>query len=92
MADRNRSDLDREQRGSSNPNQSPDSENRSTQPTDTGMGSGSKGSQGEKNREGQDDLGVGSETPDRGQDVGSSREGGNRSTGNIEGDENLNRR
>src|SRR5687768_8352472 len=38
MADRNRSDLDREQRGSSNPNQTERPEDRSTSSSETGMG------------------------------------------------------
>jgi hypothetical protein len=94
MADRNRSDLDREQRGSSNPNQSQDTENRSTQSTETGMPGSSKGSQGQnQNRQGEGlDKGIGSETEDRGQgNIGSSRESGTRPS-SIEGDENLNRR
>jgi hypothetical protein len=95
MADRNRSDLDREQRGSSNPNQSQDTENRSTQSTETGMGGSSKGSQGQNQNRGEGesrDKGIGSETEDRGQgNVGSSRESGTRPS-SIEGDENLNRR
>jgi hypothetical protein len=87
MADRNRSDLDREQRGSSNPNQTERPEDRSTSSQETGMGNPSKPSH---------DRGVGSETPGDRQDnqdnLGTNRESGNRSTGNIEGDENLNRR
>jgi hypothetical protein len=84
MADRNRSDLDREQRGSSNPNQTERPEDRNTSSQETGMG----------NRENPNrDRGVGSETTgDRQDNLDSNREGGNRSTGNIEGDENLNRR
>lgn len=84
MADRNRSDLDREQRGSSNPNQTERPEDRNTSSQETGMGNQNKP---------KGDRAVGSETPDDRQDnPGSNREGGNRSTGNIEGDENLNRR
>jgi len=80
MTDRNRSDLDREQRNASNPNPTERPENRSTKPSETDrMG-------GNVNR----DAGVGNENPDR---LDSEHEGaGHRSTGNIEGDENLNRR
>ena len=80
MTDRNRSDLDREQRNASNPNPTERPENRSTKQDETDrMG-------GNQNR----NEGVGNESRDR---VGSEHEGaGNRSTGNIEGDENLNRR
>ena len=90
MADRNQSDLDREQRGSSNPNQS-QREDRSTQSGETGT-PGSKGSQGQNPSQGEGrNKGIGSEEDDRGQgNVGSSREGG-KSTGNIEGDQ-TNRR
>lgn len=80
MTDRNRSDLDREQRNASNPNPTERPENRSTK-------------EGETDRMGGNDnldKGVGNENRDR---LGSEHEGaGNRSTGNIEGDENLNRR
>lgn len=80
MTDRNRSNLDREQRNASNPNSTERPENRSTKPGETDrMG-------GNVNR----DRGVGNENRDQ---PGSEHEGaGNRSTGNIEGDENLNRR
>ena len=84
MADRNRSDLDREQRGTSNPNQTERPEDRSTSSRESGMG----GSNNNPN-EGRD-QGVGNETRDR--DLESNRESGNRQSGNIEGDENLDRR
>lgn len=85
MTDRNRSDLDREQRGSSNPNQTDRTENRSTRESGADEMGGANREQGNRN--------VGSETENRGQgSTGSTSEGGNRSTGNIEGDENLNRR
>jgi len=84
MADRNRSDLDREQRGSSNPNQTERPEDRSTSSQETGMGNP---------RKPEHDRGVGSETTGDRQDTPeSNRESGNRPAGNIEGDENLNRR
>lgn len=84
MADRTRSDLDREQRGSSNPSQMERPEDRSTSSQETGMG--------ERNNP-HPDRGVGSETPgDRQNKPDADREAGKRSTGNIEGDENLNRR
>ncbi|HUF23708.1 MAG TPA: hypothetical protein VMN81_06230 [Vicinamibacterales bacterium] len=84
MADRNRSDLDREQRGSSNPNQTERPEDRSTSAQETGMGN-----PGNPDR----DRGVGSETPgDRQDNTDPNRESGKPSGGNIEGDENLNRR
>jgi len=88
MTDRNRSDLDREQRGSSNPNLTDRTENRSTRES----GSDSmRDSSNPGNRTGS--QGVGSDAEDLDQNsVGSSREGSHRSTGNIEGDENLNRR
>lgn len=80
MTDRNRSDLDREQRGASTRNPEERPENRSTK-------------QGETDRMGGNvdrSRGVGNENRDR---LGSEHEGaGNRSTGNMEGDENLNRR
>lgn len=80
MTDRNRSDLDREQRNASNPNPTERPENRSTKSDETDRMGGNV----DRNR------GVGSENRDR---LGSEHEGaGNRSTGNIEGDENLNRR
>lgn len=67
--ERNRPDLDREQRGDNNVNPTERPENRNTRADET-------------DRMGNRDRGVGSE-----------HEGaGNRSTGNIEGDENLNRR
>ncbi len=80
MNDRNRSDLDREQRNASNPTERP--ENRSTRQDETDrMGGNQSGNQGR-------DQAVGNEGR-----TGSEHEGaGNRSTGNIEGDENLNRR
>ena len=82
MADRNRSDLEREQRGSSNPNQTERPEDRSTSAQETGMGKPSN-----------PDRGVGSEIPgDRKDNLDPNRESGNRPSGNIEGDENLNRR
>jgi hypothetical protein len=90
MTDRNRSDLDREQRGTSNPNQTERTEDRNTQSNEPGMGGTSRGNQNQNQGQG-GNRGVGSESDDLG-NVGSSREGGNRSTGNIEGDENLNRR
>jgi hypothetical protein len=80
MTDRNRSDLDREQRGASNPNQTERPESRSTKEGETDRMGGSP------NR---DNLGVGESQEEN---LGSNRESGNRSTGNIEGDENLNRR
>ena len=80
MTDRNRSDLDREQRGASNPNQTERPESRSTKEGETDRMGGSSH---------RDNLGVGESQTDN---VGSNRESGNRSTGNIEGDENLNRR
>lgn len=80
MADRNRSDLDREQRGATNPNPTERPENRSTKEGETDRMGGSP------NRE---NLGVGESQEES---MGSNRESGNRSTGNIEGDENLNRR
>ncbi len=80
MADRNRSDLDREQRGASNPNQTERPESRSTKEGETDRMGGSPD---------RDNLGVGESQEDS---PGTNREGGNRSTGNIEGDENLNRR
>lgn len=83
MADRNRSDLDREQRGSSNPNQTERPEDRSTSSHESGMGGSSRPNEGR-------DQGVGSETRDR--DLESNRQSGNRQPGNIEGDENLDRR
>ena len=80
MTDRNRSNLDREQRDASNPNPTERPENRSTKPNETDRMGGNV----------ERDLGVGNENRDR---LGSEHEGaGNRSTGNIEGDENLNRR
>lgn len=82
MADRNRSDLDREQRGASNPNQTERPESRSTK-------------EGETDRMGdspqRENLGVG-KSDNMATNEGDSRGAGNRSTGNIEGDENLNRR
>ena len=84
MADSNRSDLEREQRGSSNPNLTERPEDRSTSSQETGMGKPSNPDH---------DRGVGSETTgDRQGNLDSNRESGNRSSGNIEGDENLNRR
>lgn len=77
MADRNRSDLDREQRGSSNPNQTERPEDRSTSSHESGMDR---------------DQGVGSETESRREGSLDSNREGNLSSGNIEGDENLNRR
>ena len=82
MTDRNREDLNREQRGTpnSNPNERP--ENRSTKQGETDRMGGSTDSE---------NLGVGESDRDR--NLGNESEGaGNRSTGNIEGDENLNRR
>jgi len=78
MADRNRSDLDREQRGSSNP-QTERPEDRSTSSRETGMGNTS--------REGQTlEEGVGSESDSLiNEDRDSNSPSGNRSTGNIEG-------
>jgi len=87
MADRNRSDLDREQRGSSNPNQNQlEREDRSTSATETGMPGTNRTPGQESPRR---DEGIGSETEDRNV-PGSSRER-TPSSGNIEGDENLNR-
>jgi hypothetical protein len=83
MTDRNRSDLEREQRGSSNPNQTDRTENRSTRESGADEMGGASREQGNQ----------GSQSENRGQgSTGSTSEGGNRSTGNIEGDENLNRR
>jgi hypothetical protein len=84
MADRNRSDLDREQRGSSNPNQTERTEERSTSSRESGMGNTSRNpNQGTES--------VGNESEDRSRDnVGSSSEG-NRPT-SIEGGENPDRR
>ena len=80
MTDRNRSDLDREHRGASNPNQTERPESRSTKEGETDrMGGSSR----------RDNLGVGESQEEN---LGTNRESGNRSTGNIEGDENLNRR
>lgn len=87
MADRNRSDLDREQRGSSNPNQNQlEREDRSTSSTETGMPGTNRTPGQESPRR---DQGVGNETEDRNA-PGSGRER-TPSSGNIEGDENLNR-
>jgi hypothetical protein len=85
MADRNRSDLEREQRGSSNPNQTDRNENRSTSSQESGMG-GSKPNEGR-------DQGLGNETETR-DNLGSNTDrDSNRPSGNsIEGDENLDRR
>jgi hypothetical protein len=84
MADRNQSDLEREQRGSSNPNQTERPEDRSTSSRETGMANPAKPDH---------DRGVGSETTgDRQDKLDPNRESGNRPSGNIEGDENLNRR
>lgn len=80
MTDRNRSELDREQRGASNPNQAERPEERSTKEGETDRMGGSPD---------RDNLGVGESQEDK---MGTNRESGNRSTGNIEGDENLNRR
>lgn len=80
MTDRNRSDLDRENRGVSSTNPTERPEHRSTKESETDRMGGSPD---------RDNLGVGESQPDN---VGSNRESGNRSTGNIEGDENLNRR
>ncbi|MDQ3071019.1 MAG: hypothetical protein M3R55_14980 [Acidobacteriota bacterium] len=82
MTDRNRSELDREQRGSSNPNQSERPEDRSTR-----SGEGNLDNISDTNRgQGGSERGIGSEPDDRGQgNVGSSREDGSRSTGNMEG-------
>ena len=78
MTDRNRSNLDREQRNASNPNPAERPENRSTKPNETDRMGGNV------------DRNVGNDNRDR---LDSEHEGaGNRSTGNIEGDENLNRR
>ena len=87
MADRNRSDLEREQRGSSNPNQTERTEDRSTSSQETGIGGSTR-----KPNEGRD-QGIGSETENR-DSVGSSPDSAsNRPSGNsIEGDENLDRR
>ena len=80
MTDRNREDLNREQRGTSNTNPNERPEHRSTKQGETDRMGGSTDSE---------NLGVGES--DR--DLGNESEGaGNRSTGNIEGDENLNRR
>lgn len=80
MTDRNRSDLDREQRGASNPNTTERPESRSTKEGETDRMGGSPK---------RDNLGVGESQEDQ---LGTDRDSGNRSTGNIEGDENLNRR
>ena len=72
MTDRNREDLNREQRGTSNSNPNERPEHRSTK-------------QGETDR-------MGGSTDSENLGVGESEGAGNRSTGNIEGDENLNRR
>ena len=86
MADRNRSDLDREQRGSSNP-QTERPEDRSTSSRETGMGNTSR-NEGQRREDG-----VGSESDSLiNEDRDSNSPSGNRSTGNIEGDENLDRR
>ena len=84
MADRNRSDLDREQRGSSNPNQTERPEDRSTSSQETGMGGSTRNNPDR-------DRGVGNETGNRQDNPGANREGTDRSS-NIEGDEKLNRR
>jgi len=89
MADRNRSDLDREQRGASNPNQTERPEDRSTSSHESGVGGGMNKPNQKR------DQGVGSESEDRGEgNLGSDRSNreGNLSSGNIEGDENPNRR
>ena len=82
MTDRNQSDLDREQRGSSNPNQNPNdrTEGRSTKQGETDRMGGTTDTE---------NLGVGESNRNPGNE---SEGAGNRSTGNIEGDENLNRR
>ena len=78
MTDRNRSNLDREQRDASNPNPTERPENRSTKPNETDRMGGNVDRSLENDKRDQ---------------LGSEHEGaGNRSTGNIEGDENLNRR
>ena len=88
MADRNRSDLDREQRGSSNPNQTERPEDRSTRSNESGMG-GSDRNQGSNQDSNQ---GIGNQSEDRNREnLGSMNERENRSS-SIEGDENLNRR
>lgn len=87
MADRNRSDLDREQRGSSNPNQTERTENREGSSQETGLG-GANPNQNKGQSSGRD-QGIGSETEDRG-NLDSNRESGNRS-GNMEGNQDLDR-
>lgn len=86
MADRNPSDLDREQRGSSNPNQTERPEDRSTSSQESGMGGSTRNPNLDR------EQGVGSETEGRPEDSLDSNREGNRSSGSIEGDENLNRR
>ncbi|MDQ3170351.1 MAG: hypothetical protein M3Q55_09475 [Acidobacteriota bacterium] len=86
MTDRNREDLERDQSGSSNQNESQNPgdrpEHRSTREGETDRMSGPIGSE---------NIGVGDTDGDS--NLGRESEGaGNRSTGNIEGDENLNRR
>lgn len=87
MADRNRSDLDREQRGSSNPNQTERTEDRSTSSRETGMGGTNRGSNQGSNPGNQS---VGNESEGRRDNMDSGNDS-NRSS-NIEGDENLDRR
>jgi hypothetical protein len=82
MNERNRDDLNREQRGASNSNPNERPENRSTKQGETDRMGGTTDTE---------NLGVGDSDRDR--NLGNESEGaGNRSTGNIEGDENLNRR
>ena len=89
MTDRNREDLNRNQSGSSNQNQSgspshnQDREQRNTSSGETDRMGGQSG---------RDNLGVGQSDRDLTGNRNESEGAGNRSTGNIEGDENLNRR
>ena len=87
MADRNRSELEREQRGSSNPNQTERPEDRSTSSQETGLGGSTRNP-----NEGRD-TGIGSESENRDEVGSESDRTSNKPTGSsIEGDENLNRR
>ena len=84
MTDRNREDLNRNQSGSSNEHQNERPEHRSTKEGETDRMGGPVGDE---------KTGVGHSDQNRNSNLGNEREGaGNRSTGNIEGDENLNRR
>ena len=84
MTDRTREDLNRNQNESSNQNPTERPESRSTREGETDRMSGPVGDE---------NIGVGQNQRDSNTDLGNESEGaGNRSTGNIEGDENLNRR